>query len=257
MNCINAYEEVLIGSIKKQTGSADRPQTTQTVAFTGVFTKPNRINFISIFIDQASAAAMHHLLFVLLVINGLHVSVQTAGRRSARSVNRYYRSRLTVSNGMNWGLWGFKDMCPSGMYAAGFSLKVSRVDEPSYGFWDDNKGLTGIRLHCINLINKTLFFHSWGQWTEIKWCPCCFLTAFQLRVESFQGIGDDTAANNIRFKCSGGSLLHGDGTSWGEWGGWGPTCQGKAICGIKTRIEEPQGSGDNTALNDARMYCCD
>ncbi|XP_016117297.1 vitelline membrane outer layer protein 1-like [Sinocyclocheilus grahami] len=216
-------------------------------------------------IALASAAAMHHLLFVLLVINGLHVSVQTAGRRSARSVNRYYRSRLTVSNGMNWGLWGFKDMCPSGMYAAGFSLKV---DEPSYGFWDDNKGLTGIRLHCISPLRASLGLYEdyasvqsevggWGQWTEIKWCPCCFLTAFQLRVESFQGIGDDTAANNIRFKCSGGSLLHGDGTSWGEWGGWGPTCQGKAICGIKTRIEEPQGSGDNTALNDARMYCCD
>uniref|UniRef100_A0A672LB31 Vitelline membrane outer layer 1 homolog b n=1 Tax=Sinocyclocheilus grahami TaxID=75366 RepID=A0A672LB31_SINGR len=197
---------------------------------------------------SAHSISMHHLLFVLLVINGLHVSVQTAGRRSARSVNRYYRSRLTVSNGMNWGLWGFKDMCPSGMYAAGFSLKVR---------------LTGIRLHCISPLRASLGLYEdyasvhWGQWTEIKWCPCCFLTAFQLRVESFQGIGDDTAANNIRFKCSGGSLLHGDGTSWGEWGGWGPTCQGKAICGIKTRIEEPQGSGDNTALNDARMYCCD
>uniref|UniRef100_A0A673GXS9 Vitelline membrane outer layer protein 1 homolog n=1 Tax=Sinocyclocheilus rhinocerous TaxID=307959 RepID=A0A673GXS9_9TELE len=268
MNCINAYEEVLIGSIKKQTGSADRPQTTQKETNNcclWVFTKPNRINFISIFIDQASAAAMHHFLSVLLVINGLHVSVQTAGRRSARSVNRHYRSWLTVSNGMNWGSWGFKDMCPSGMYAAGFSLKV---DEPSYGFWDDNKGLTGIRLHCIRPSRASLGLYEdyasvqsevggWGQWTEIKWCPCCFLTAFQLRVESFQGIGDDTAVNNIRFKCSGGSLLHGDGTSWGEWGRWGPTCQGKAICGIKTRIEEPQGSGDNTALNDVRMYCCD
>uniref|UniRef100_A0A671QTJ8 Vitelline membrane outer layer protein 1-like n=1 Tax=Sinocyclocheilus anshuiensis TaxID=1608454 RepID=A0A671QTJ8_9TELE len=190
---------------------------------------------------------MHLFLSVLLVINGLHVSVQTAGRRSAQSVNRYYRSRLTVSNGMNWGSWGLKDMCPSGTYAAGFSLKV-RLETAT-------NEMIFLKI-IIYLINKTLFFHSWGQWTEIKWCPCCFLTAFQLRVESFQGIGDDTAANNIRFKCSGGSLLHGDGTSWGEWGEWGPTCQGRAICGIKTRIEEP-GSGDNTALNDAHMYCCD
>uniref|UniRef100_A0A8C1LJP8 Vitelline membrane outer layer 1 homolog a n=1 Tax=Cyprinus carpio TaxID=7962 RepID=A0A8C1LJP8_CYPCA len=208
---------------------------------------------------------MHLFLSVLLVIIGLQVSVQTAGRRSERSVNRFYRSWLTVSNGMWWGSWGFKDMCPSGTYAAGFSLKV---DKPFYGVQNDNKGLTGIRLHCVSRLRASLGLYDdyasvqsevagWGQWTEIKWCPCCFLTAFQLRVKSFQGSGDDTAVNNIRFECSGRSLLHGDGTSWGEWGAWSQTCQGKGICGIKTLIEEPQGNGDDTALNDVRMYCCD
>uniref|UniRef100_A0A671KJ80 Vitelline membrane outer layer 1 homolog a n=1 Tax=Sinocyclocheilus anshuiensis TaxID=1608454 RepID=A0A671KJ80_9TELE len=101
------------------------------------------------------------------------------------------------------------------------------------------------------------FFFSWGQWTEIKWCPSGFLTAFQLRVESSQGIEDDTAANNIRFNCSGGSLLQGEGTYWGEWGNWSPLCQGRGICGIMTRIDEPQGIGDDTALNDVCMFCCD
>ncbi|KTG36356.1 hypothetical protein cypCar_00049039, partial [Cyprinus carpio] len=125
---------------------------------------------------------------------------------SLSTVNRFYRSWLTVSNGMWWGSWGFKDMCPSGTYAAGFSLKV---DKPFYGVQNDNKGLTGIRLHCVSRLRASLGLYDdyasvqsevagWGQWTEIKWCPCCFLTAFQLRVESFQGSGGDTAVNNIR-----------------------------------------------------------
>uniref|UniRef100_A0A8C2J8W6 Vitelline membrane outer layer 1 homolog a n=1 Tax=Cyprinus carpio TaxID=7962 RepID=A0A8C2J8W6_CYPCA len=132
--------------------------------------------------------------------------------------------------------------------------------------WDDNKGLTGIRLHCISLSNvlKGSFedytsvqseVGSWGWWTDIKWCPCGFLTAFQLRVESSQLFGDDTAANNIMFRCTQ-EYLYGDGTLWGKWGDWSQMCRGTGICGIKTRIEEPQGSGDDTALNDVRIFNC-
>uniref|UniRef100_A0A671N438 Vitelline membrane outer layer protein 1 homolog n=1 Tax=Sinocyclocheilus anshuiensis TaxID=1608454 RepID=A0A671N438_9TELE len=147
-------------------------------------------------------------------------------------------------------------MCPTGTYAAGFSLKV----EAPIGRGDDT-AVNGIRLHCLdNLINDYWFdqqnclFFSWGRWTDIKWCPSGFLTAFQLRVEKSQGDGDDTAANNIMFKCSGGSLLQGDGTHWGDWGDWSQTCEGKGICGIKTLIEKPQGRGDDTALNDVQLF---
>ncbi len=45
------------------------------------------------------------------------------------------------------------------------------------------------------------FVVSWGEWTDIKWCPSGLLTAFQLRVESSQGVDDDTGANNIRWVC--------------------------------------------------------
>ncbi len=58
-----------------------------------------------------------------------------------------------------------------------------------------------------------------------------------------------------RFRCSEGEL-QGDGTNWGSWGGWSQACDGKGICGIKTLVEEPQGRGDDTALNDVRMFCC-
>ncbi|XP_051734801.1 vitelline membrane outer layer protein 1-like [Ctenopharyngodon idella] len=204
-------------------------------------------------------------MFLLLAIIGLHVSVQSTRRPSDWSLNADYPSLLTVSNGMKWGSWGHKSMCPSGMYAAGFSLKV---EEASHAFHDDSS-LNGIRLHCVNPSRKSSGSYGryasiesdvghWGEWTDIKWCPSGFLKAFQLRVESAQGAGDDTAANNIRFSCSDGFLLQGDGTAWGDWGDWSPKCKGKGICGIKTRILEPQGFfGDDTALNDVQMYCCE
>ncbi|XP_059375713.1 vitelline membrane outer layer protein 1-like [Carassius carassius] len=202
------------------------------------------------------------MVFSLLVITGLQVSAQSGGGRPERSANRHYRSELTVFNGRVWGSWGHKEMCPVGMYAAGFSLKV----EDPIGDGDDT-ALNGIRLHCVYTANGVASSYtnyatvgsdvgSWGVWRDIKWCPSGFLTAFQLKVEKPQGSGDDTAANNIQFKCSSGSSLLGEGTKWGDWGGWSQTCQGKGICGIKTRVEIPQGRGDDTALNDVRMYCC-
>ncbi|XP_073681061.1 vitelline membrane outer layer protein 1-like [Garra rufa] len=208
---------------------------------------------------------MHYSISLLLVIIGLHVSVQTYIMDSDPDINRKNRWWLVVYYATNWGSWGFKDVCPNGTYAAGFSLKV---EELSYGFWDDNTALNGIRLHCVdpskglsnsyeNYASVQSDVGSWGEWTEIKWCPSGFLTAFQLRVESSQGIEDDTAANNIRFNCTGGSVLEGDGTAWGNWGYWSSTCEGKGICGIMTQVEKPQGMRDDTALNNAWMLCCD
>ncbi|XP_050948890.1 vitelline membrane outer layer protein 1-like [Labeo rohita] len=200
------------------------------------------------------------MMFSLLVITGLQVSVKAEEKRHKRSSSRHYISELTVSNGGGWGSWGYRDMCAEGTYAAGFSLKV---ENPIDG---DDTALNGIRLHCTDLSKGSKAYHrytsvqsdvgSWGRWKDIRWCPSGYLTAFQLKVERSQGNGDDTAANNIHFQCSGGSILTGDGTDWGDWGSWSQTCQGKGICGIMTRVEEPQGRGDDTALNDVRMYCC-
>ncbi|XP_026091155.1 vitelline membrane outer layer protein 1-like [Carassius auratus] len=202
------------------------------------------------------------ITFSLLVFIGLQVSVQTAGRRFERSIERPFVSLLTVPNGMKWGSWAQREFCPSGTYAAGFSLKVEELSVLS-----DNTALNAIRLHCISLFKGSGLDElesfvesnvgSWGQWTKIKWCPSGFLKAFQLRVESSQGIRDDTAVNNIRFNCTEGSLLLGDGTDKGEWGDWSSSCQGRGMCGIMTRIEEKLKFGDDTALNDARMFCCD
>ncbi|KAK7143005.1 hypothetical protein R3I93_014229 [Phoxinus phoxinus] len=204
---------------------------------------------------------MHHffsMMFSLLAIIG-PVSVTSAESRSERSVDRPSRSQLTVTNGMLWGTWRGRHMCPAGTYAAGFSVKVERPG-------GDDTALNGISIYCVDrsrIVQSTQSsgIGNWGQWTSmVQWCPSGYLTSFQLRVESCQRDGDDTAANNIRFKCTGGDVIEELGTGWGNWGDygeWSPKCEGTGICGIQTRIEEPQGVFDDTALNDVRMFCCD
>ncbi|CAM4663374.1 unnamed protein product [Leuciscus chuanchicus] len=190
-----------------------------------------------------------------------HVSSQSTEGPSERSFDRPYRSELTVSNGMSWGSWGPVDMCPSGKFAAGFSLKV----ETPLVFGGDDTALNGIRLYCVDQSKDSSRYTSiesnvggWGEWRDKRVCSSGFLTAFRLKVESSQGSGDDTAANSIDFKCSGGDWVYGDGIHWGDWGKWSPTCEGTGICGIQTLVEPSQGSeGDDTALNDVRMFCCD
>ncbi|XP_036444610.1 vitelline membrane outer layer protein 1-like [Colossoma macropomum] len=198
---------------------------------------------------------MHQLVYIT-------VTVFLASFGSSVRGNRPYISVLGVNNGAQWGQWGMLEMCPAGYYAAGFSL---RVEYPIDG---DDTALNGIRLHCVNThTGKTEFSDistamsgvgSWGTWTDPIWCPCGMLMSFQLLVERPQGNGDDTAANNIMFQCTGSDrALVGMGMSWGEWGGWSDTCRGMGICGIQTKVEAPQGSGDDTTLNDVKFFCCD
>ncbi len=138
-------------------------------------------------------------------------------------------------------------MCPTGTYAAGFSLTVE------YRTLGDDTALNGIRLHCIEASKATSNSYryyttvrsaegSWGWPTRNQWCPSGFLTGFRLKVESYQGDGDDTAANNIEFRCDSGVALVGDGTTWGTWGVWSNACDGKGICGLQTLVEGSQGS---------------
>lgn len=77
--------------------------------------------------------------------------------------------------------------------------------------------------------------------------------------------GDDTAANFIKFKCD--PVFKGHSkeiyvdSGVGQWGGYGlysNSCDPyHAVCGIQTRVEAYQGSGDDTGLNDVRLFCCE
>lgn len=93
---------------------------------------------------------------------------------------------------------------------------------------------------------------------EPSWCPPGgYLVRFSLRVEKVQpGPRDNMGATNVRFACSGGETLEGPGLAWGEYGAWSPRCE-KGLCGIQTKQEPLRGIAlDDTALNDARLFCC-
>ncbi|XP_040271213.1 vitelline membrane outer layer protein 1-like [Bufo bufo] len=167
---------------------------------------------------------------------------------------------IGIPNGGPWGEWGPVEWCPCGYHAKGFSLKVEVKQKV-----EDDTALNGIHLHCLN---KTDFDQDrdhqytitsaegpWGEWSPTLWCPEGHLISFSMQVEPPRKGVDDTAANNIMFQCSDYEILLGTGHSWGHYDRWSGKCI-KGICGMKTKIEPPQGTLDDTALNDVQFICC-
>lgn len=175
---------------------------------------------------------------------------------------------LSVSNGGPWGAWHPAKFCPSNSYAVGFNLKVERP----IGKGDDT-ALNAIKLKC-RFANGAGWagevesgYGPWGIWTGMKTCMNFlniqfFITSFSLKVERPIGKGDDTAANNMKVTCrprkhSQTTNLEGNGGPWGGYGGNSGQCPlGSAVCGIQTRVEGRQGRGDDTALNNVKLFCC-
>ncbi|XP_070250029.1 vitelline membrane outer layer protein 1 homolog [Myotis yumanensis] len=171
----------------------------------------------------------------------------------ARAVgSRSYTQVIEVTNGGPWGDWAWPEMCPDGFFTIGFSIKV----EPPQGIPGDDTAMNGIRLHCSRGHKVESESGRWGAWSEPLWCPHgSFLVAFSLRVEAPTTIGDNTGANNLRFRCSDGKELEGPGLAWGDFGSWSEPCP-KGICGLQTKIQRPRGLPDDTAVNDVRFFCC-
>lgn len=103
-----------------------------------------------------------------------------------------------------------------------------------------------------------IFFGRYGDWTAQQYCSSGNLNAFSLRVDPIHGWGmlyDDTAVNNIQFKCESGETLEGYGHNWGTFGNWS-SCHSGAICGFKAKFEYDENVIDHTALNDVVFLCC-
>jgi hypothetical protein len=160
-------------------------------------------------------------------------------------------------NGGRWGSWTRPTYCPPGTWAGGYTMRV----EPSLGSGDDT-ALNAVALYCRDRGGREIARISphpgyWGTWGEGANCPQgSFLTHFSLKVEQPQGSGDDTAANSVRFSCSNGQLIEARGQKWGSYGQWSGGFANSAICGVRAKFEEKQGSGDDTALNDLEFFWC-
>ncbi|XP_052068554.1 vitelline membrane outer layer protein 1 homolog [Mytilus californianus] len=204
---------------------------------------------------------------LLTTVNGVmdvEARITSVDRVSALAAQRTITKVLWVNNGGPWGTWSRPEFCAKGYFASGFSLKI----EGRQGKGDDT-ALNAIRLKCRKGNNSpntggTIWAHEgrWGQWSRTMNCPSGKrFVGFRLQVEARQGKGDDTAANYFRFRCRrfNGGATHRIGTKglWGKFGAWSQTCpRGSAVCGLKVKIERPQGKGDDTALNNAKFYCC-
>lgn len=173
-----------------------------------------------------------------------------------RSTRSDYRSEMLLHEGLYGNNWSTA-WCPEGTYAAGFRQRV----EPSQGSGDDT-ALNAISLSCASASSARSFTITphpgeWGDWSNYASCPAGgFARGGQLKFESSQAGGDDTAANSIRLQCDGGVAT---ADLEGKWGTWYPmqTCPiGSAVCGISVRFETRQGDRDDTALNGVKLYCC-
>ncbi|KFM05945.1 Vitelline membrane outer layer protein 1, partial [Aptenodytes forsteri] len=162
-----------------------------------------------------------------------------------------YTSVLTVPNGGHWGNWRSWQFCCYG-YGNGFALKAKFFLFPTIS-WHNDKKKEHFPAVCRAQTFLCLLFIRWGTWTSFQVCPGGYLISFSLRTEKSQGGGDDTAANNIQFRCSDATVLVGDGLSRGRFGPWSKSCN---ICSLQTKVEPSQGLQDDTVLNNVKFFCC-
>ena len=84
---------------------------------------------------------------------------------------------------------------------------------------------------------------GYGSWTTRELCPGYSLAVgFELRSEPAQGSSDDTAANNLRLRCSDNNVITGDGMFQGSWTGEQICDNTHAICALRAQIEPALGS---------------
>ncbi|CAF3358010.1 unnamed protein product, partial [Rotaria sp. Silwood2] len=159
--------------------------------------------------------------------------------------------------------------CPEGTWAYGFQQRV----EPDQGVDHDDTALNAIRLYCrktdgTGIKSISSYDGEWGDWSNSVYCsdpstPFMFSAAF--KIEDDQGTDDDdTTANGFKTRCWNGkagsySNVYVEGRSSGPWGKWKDEAacpEGSAICGISSKYEKSQDSGDDTAMNGAFFKCC-
>ena len=156
-----------------------------------------------------------------------------------------------------YGDFGNPTFCPENQFVFGYRLRSEAFQESG-----DDTALNDIELHCAlkgNVGGYTTIHSSYttyGSFKGYKYCGDNPVIGFDMKIESKQGSGDDTAANKVDLYCkNGGSISAETATSWGKWTPKLMCPSGMAVNGLSTRVESKQGGGDDTALNGLKLYC--
>ena len=157
-----------------------------------------------------------------------------------------------------WGDFGNPTFCPKNQFVFGYRLR----SEANQGISGDNTALNDIELHCArkgNVGGNTTIYSSYtryGSFKGYKYCGDNPVIGFDMKIESNQGSGDDTAANKIDLYCKNGHYISAEtATSWGSWTSKQMCPSGMAVMGLSTRVESKPRDGDYTALNGLKLYC--
>jgi Vitelline membrane outer layer protein I (VOMI) len=204
-------------------------------------------------------------LVLLAVGAGAVLAEDVGGSCNLLCNGRAGDSSLMVFAGA-YGSWGECGGCPTYCPAGSFAYSMRLKSEASQGSGDDT-ALNAISLGCYNKTTGAFTgwisdqVGPWGTWGAAMMCTGATvanpITGGALRSEAVQGSGDDTSANAASARCKDGTTIKPAAkTSWGTWSTTRVCPSGTAVCGLQTRVESSQGSGDDTALNGYQLMCC-
>jgi hypothetical protein len=101
---------------------------------------------------------------------------------------------------------------------------------------------------------------NWGEWGEEEFCQNgTDITGFRIKVQTDQGVLDDTALNAIELHCGTGAERHIIMSKEGIKGAWGTSYQcpeDTYAVGFQMRTEEAT-LFDNTGANNIEIFCSD
>ncbi|CAL4078093.1 unnamed protein product [Meganyctiphanes norvegica] len=170
---------------------------------------------------------------------------------------------ITTDNGLDRGDWGDLDSCPMGTYVFAFELKYAPI-----GALDD-EAATGVRMYCRSdstTLDGTLTSEEgkYGYFRDMKSCAVgSYFKGFRLNVVEEQGnFRDDMGVDNVQVICEDDTILDGMNDAsektadYGDWGTWAYCSAGQRVCGLQTRIEPEQVTGDDAGMVDMKLDCC-
>lgn len=120
----------------------------------------------------------------------------------------------------------------------------------------DDTSMNSVELICSTKTRIRSSEGHIGVWGADSYCPNnTRANGFSYRIETPIS-GDNTAMNTIRMQCENGATITATEGWWGNWGGPVSCPTGFYICGLQTQVQPFQGNGDDTSLNNVKIFCC-